>query len=91
MALRLWRVLLATAAVQVLGGSLDLRFELKPDAFYPYYLGALYATPVGLLLGLLWHYMSVGSFTDTIPFLYLVVFVCIAGPLVAFFAHGTIS
>jgi hypothetical protein len=54
-----WRVLVAILVSQVLGMAIGVNFNLTTEVFLNLWYGGAYATPIGFVLGLLWHYIAV--------------------------------
>ncbi|MEM6583035.1 MAG: hypothetical protein AAF699_17280 [Pseudomonadota bacterium] len=86
-----WRVWVPIAACQILGAIIDMYYDLQPDAFFSFYLGGVYAGPVGLPIGLLWHYLATHDMRSHAKVLGFIVILSIAMPLVVFLDYGGIS
>tara|TARA_R110002110_G_scaffold415561_1_gene650794 strand:- start:92299 stop:92628 length:330 start_codon:yes stop_codon:yes gene_type:complete len=70
-----WRVLLVTTFLQLAGGFLSIWIAARSDPFFDFWYGGVYATPIGLILGVFWQHLALpGSLNRNAAVLSLLAF-----------------
>lgn len=54
-----WRVLAVVLVAQLIGMAIGVQNNIARATFFNLWYGAAYATPIGFVLGLLWHWRAV--------------------------------
>lgn len=84
----IWRILLVVLIAQIIGMAFGVLSNYFGHLFLNIWYGGVYASPVGFILGLLWHIQAVpnGYSRDRLVII-LVGFVAILLPLFGFFTY----
>ena len=55
----IWRIVIAILVAQVIGAAIGVAREIVgPSLFFNLWYGGAYATPVGFVIGVIWHAVS---------------------------------
>jgi hypothetical protein len=52
---KIWRILLCIIPIQLIGSVIGVAIGFHYDNFYNFWVGGVVATPIGFILGVIWH------------------------------------
>ena len=87
-----WRVLVVILVFQLLGSMLYVINDVKGVLFFNLWYGAAYATPIGFIIGLVWHISAVkNGFSEykTVIVILILGLMSLTLPLVGYFSQDT--